>query len=378
MLDRLTNLDLDFGLAAWAPGPDPIFLFLLALVLDALLGPLLRRLPLPHPDRLIINLTLSLERRLNRDKRSPATRLIRGLILVLFLLAAGGAVAVAVNFAATGLPFGWLLGVAVLLALITQNRPFGAARGAAHRVAGKKAPGGKELEARSPILTAHKWSHGSSRDPHAVARGAVEHLAGRFGEGLIAESFWFVLLGLPGVMLYRIINVSSEALDEALPSREQFGFAATRLNEAVTFLPVRLAAVLLALAALFVAGARPVRALATLAGTGRGSASRGITWPLAAAAGALGLSLSGPPPPSEGGGSAWRWIGPSGGRARANALDVHRGLFLYTVGCFLNVALLMLIVIVSFFAGFIPSWLRILSFILIPFQVSGFVCDRHI
>lgn len=347
MFDRLMDLDLDFSLAAWAPGPDPIFIFLFAVALDAVLGSLLRRLPLPHPDRFITAFTFWLERRLNRDKRSPATRLIRGLILVLVLLAVGGGLAAAVSFAAATLPFGWIIALAVLLAFITQNRPFGAAREAARRAAGKRGPGGKELEVRSPVLTARKLSKGFSRDPHAVARGAVEHLAGRFSEGLIAESFWFVLLGLPGIILYRTINVCGEVLDDALPRREQFGFAATRLNEAVTFLPARLAALLLSLAALFVAGARPLRALAAMSDSGRGSASRGIAWPIAAAAGALDLSLSGPPLAAEGPERTWRWIGPKGGRARATALDVHRGLFLYAVGCVLNVVLLLLIVIGS-------------------------------
>ena len=199
--------------------------------------------------------------------------------------------------------------------------------------------------ALAPVLTSRNSSKGLSRDPHAVARGAVEHLAGRLGEGLIAESFWFVLLGLPGIILYRVINVCGEVLDEALPQRKQFGFVATRLNEAVTFLPVRLAALLLSLAALFVAGARPLRSLAALSGSGRRDVSRGLAWPIAAAAGALELSLSGPPPAAEGPQRTRRWIGPQSGRARATAADVHRGLFLYTVGCFLNVVLLLLIVI---------------------------------
>ncbi len=345
MFDRLTDMDLDFSLAAWAPGPEPIFIFLFAVLLDAGLGPLLRRLSLPHPDRFITALTLRLERRLNRDKRSPATRLIRGLILVLLLLAVGGALAAVVSLAAATLPFGWIIALAVLLAFITQNRPFGAARGAASQAAGRRAPGGNELDVRSPVLTARKSSKGFSRDPHAVARGAVEHLAGRFSEGLIAESFWFVLLGLPGIILYRIINVCGEVLDEALPRREQFGFVATRLNEAVTFLPARLAALLLSLAALFVAGARPLRALSAMFESGRGSASRGMAWPVAAAAGALDLSLWGPPLGAEGPERTRCWVGAKGGRARATALDVHRGLFLYTVGCFLNVVLLLLIVI---------------------------------
>lgn len=347
MLDRLTTLDFDFSLAAWAPGPEPIFLFLLAVVLDGLLGPLIRRLPLPQPDRLITALTLGLERRLNRDNRSAITRLLRGLLLVLFLLAAGGAFALAAGFVATEVPFGWVLGLAVLLILITQNRPFGAARGAAHQVAAQRGPGGRELAARTPVLTAHESAREFSSDPHAVARGAVEHLAGRFGEGLVAESFWFVLLGLPGIILYRVINVSGEALDEALPGREQFGLAATRLNEAVTFIPVRLAAMMLSIAAFFVAGARPWRALSSISGRSRGTGARGVVWPLAAAAGALDLSLSGPAPMPDGGASVQRWIGPKDGRARATALDVQRGLFLYTVGCFLNVALLLLVVIAS-------------------------------
>ena len=316
MFDRLTDLDLDFSLVALAHGPEPLYLFILAVALDALIGPLLRRLvPLPHPDRIIAGLTLALERRLNRDRRSPATRLIRGLILVLFMLISGGAFAAGAWFAAMLLPFGWVLALIILLAFITQHRPFGAARRSARRMTAQRRAGGLELAAREPVLSARRLPGTSSTDPHAIARGAIEHLAGRYGEGLIAESFWFVLLGLPGLILYRVINVMGAALDESLPRRGEFGLVATRLNEAVTFLPVRLAALLLTLAAFFVAGAKPLRAFATMASTGWRRRSRGVAWPVAAAAGALDLSLSGPPLTGSAAERSWGWIGPAGGRA---------------------------------------------------------------
>ncbi len=348
MFDRLTSLDLEFSVVALAHGPEPLYLFLLAVALDALIGPVLRRLvPLPHPDRIIAAVTLAMERRLNREQRSPATRLIRGLILVLFLLMAGGAFAAAAWAAAALLPFGWVLALIILLAFITQHRPFGAARGAARRMTAPRRAGGLELAAREPVLSARRLSGASSTDPHAVARGAIEHLAGRYGEGLIAESFWFVLLGLPGLILYRVINVMGAVLDESLPRREEFGLVSTRLNEAVTFLPVRLAALLLTLAAFFVAGAKPLRAFATMAATGWRRTSRGIAWPVAAAAGALDLSLSGPPLAAKAAERSWRWIGPAGGRARATQNDVRRGLFLYAVACLLNIVALLLVAIAT-------------------------------
>ena len=73
----------------------------------------------------------ALEKRLNREQRSAATRLIRGLLLVLFVLAVAAAAAAAISLAASLVPFGWALVLVVLLAFVSQHRPFVAARAVA-------------------------------------------------------------------------------------------------------------------------------------------------------------------------------------------------------------------------------------------------------
>ena len=54
MFERLSNLDPDFSFGAIAVGPEPLFLLLFALALDAVIGFALRRIvPLTHPERWI-------------------------------------------------------------------------------------------------------------------------------------------------------------------------------------------------------------------------------------------------------------------------------------------------------------------------------------
>ena len=109
-----------------------MFLLLLALAIDAAFGHLLRRaVPLRHPDRFVAAFVRALEKRLNHEQRSAATRLIRGLLLVLFVLAVAAAAAAAISLAASLVPFGWALVLVVLLAFVSQHRPFVAARAVA-------------------------------------------------------------------------------------------------------------------------------------------------------------------------------------------------------------------------------------------------------
>ena len=93
------------------------------------------------------------------------------------------------------------------------------------------------------------------------------------------------------------------------------------------WLPARLAALLLVPATAVVPGASPSGALAVLKRDRRKFPDGLAGWPVAALAGGLGLALGGPP-----GGAAW--IGD--GRARAEAADLRRALYLLAVGCLLN------------------------------------------
>jgi adenosylcobinamide-phosphate synthase len=315
--------------SALAFGADPLALLLAALAIDACIpaSARLRRLA-PGPAALVSRLVRGLERRLNRARRSPATRLMRGALLAALVLAAGAAAGWLAARLAAAVPFGWALELALLLILISPRRAFDGSRGVARALeAGGLDPG---REAALALGGARALA-----DRHAVARAAIEILAERLAVDLVAALFWFLVLGLPGLLAYRAASVTAEALSDAASGAE-FGQAAARLAATLALLPALLSSLLMALAAAVVPGAGPARVLAALgamwgAGGAGLAASRG--WPLAALAGALDLALAGPPE---------AWIGPPSGRARAEAADIRRALYLYLVACLLGVALVAL------------------------------------
>ena len=71
----MTSFELDLSFAALAFGPDPIVLFVIALLADAALGRGARRGGrfLAQPNEFLARLVATLERRLNRQRRGAAS-----------------------------------------------------------------------------------------------------------------------------------------------------------------------------------------------------------------------------------------------------------------------------------------------------------------
>ncbi len=100
--------------------------------------------------------------------------------------------------------------------------------------------------------------------------------------------------------------------------------------------PAPIAGTILTLAAAFVPGANPLRALTTMARDSRNRGAPGAGWTESAVAGALGLSLAGP---RRYRGEVVRgpWIG--SGRARATPADITRAVYLFAVACLIAIGL---------------------------------------
>ena len=88
-------------------------------------------------------------------------------------------------------------------------------------------------------------------DEAAVARSAIESLAENFSDGVVAPIMWGAVLGLPGMVAYKAINTADSMIGHRTPRHEAFGFAAAKVDDAVNIPASRLAAFLLAVAALF-------------------------------------------------------------------------------------------------------------------------------
>jgi adenosylcobinamide-phosphate synthase len=214
-------------------------------------------------------------------------------VVILALASAGAGWTVTVLGSAA--PFGWVAIVAVTMALIDQRRPFEEAR--RHMI---------HLEG------------GGAGDASAAVAALATGLAG----GVIAATFWFALIGLPGLAAYRAIAVIAVLLDDRRSEVGVFGLAPSRLDEALLYLPAVLAGLVVAAAAMFVPGARPGRAL--------GAVIRDAPKHHNLAHGCVIAAMT------------------AGFSASPGALEVRRALYLYAVACLLNLALIALLAMASF------------------------------
>lgn len=124
-------------------------------------------------------------------------------------------------------------------------------------------------------------------DPPGVSRAAIESAAENLSDGVIAPAFWFLIAGLPGLMLYKITNTADSMIGHRTPRHEQFGWAAARFDDLLNLIPARLTALLIALTHGW-ADPRPILRDAPL------HRSPNAGWPEAAMAVVLNIALSGP------------------------------------------------------------------------------------
>ena len=291
---------------------------LLALAVDAVLGdPRWLYARLPHPVQLIGHAVAWCDRRLNRpDSRG---NMARGALAVLCLVGGLFAAAWLLSRWLQGLPGGWIVEALLASTLF-------AARGLHDAVAAVAAALDRGLdEARAAV------AHIVGRDPESldeagIGRAAVESLMENFSDGVAAPLFWFLLLGLPGLVAYKALNTCDSMLGHRSERHLHFGRLAARLDDAVNFIPARLAGGLLCLAAALLPrfdGRHAWRAMWRDAGRHR---SPNAGWQEAAAAGALGIAIAGP---RRYAGTMVEdaWMGD--GRSAVTAGDLRRALTLY-------------------------------------------------
>jgi adenosylcobinamide-phosphate synthase len=167
-------------------------------------------------------------------------------------------------------------------------------------------------------------------DQSAVCRAAIESLAESFCDGIVAPLFWLALLGLPGGIAYKAINTADSMIGHKTEGYLYFGWAAARTDDVMNWPAARLAALWIALGALFVKGASPWQALVITWRDARKHDSPNAGWTEAAMAGALGVRLMGPR--TYGGELVHgEWMGK--GRIAASAADIRTALRIYRAAC---------------------------------------------
>jgi adenosylcobinamide-phosphate synthase len=148
--------------------------------------------------------------------------------------------------------------------------------------------------------------------PSAVARSAIESASENLSDGVIAPAFWFLIGGLPGILIYKVVNTADSMIGYRTPRHKDFGWASARLDDLLNLIPARLTALLIALTSGVINDWRAI------AGDARLHRSPNAGWPEAAMARALGVALAGPRA-YDGAMQNFAWVHPAGRRTLAAA-----------------------------------------------------------
>ncbi|WIW89733.1 adenosylcobinamide-phosphate synthase CbiB [Sphingobium sp. V4] len=298
---------------------DPVALG--ALMLDAALGwphSLYRRIG--HPVGCFARLIDGCETRWNRPERSFAVRRALGIVTVLMLVLSSGGLAWMLARLAAQVPGGLAWTALALFAWpgLAQRSLFDHVRPVAIALETG------DLPAARIAVSAIVGRDTAALEECGVARAAIESLAESFCDGVVAPLFWLLVLGLPGIWVYKAINTADSLIGHYEQRWRAFGWAAARTDDLLNIIPARLSGLLLC-----VAGGGGWRILLRDA---RNHASPNAGWPEAAMAGALRVRLAGPVS-YDGHVHAKPWIGDEGLDAIAG--DVGRALAIYRRACIL-------------------------------------------
>ena len=121
-----------------------------------------------------------------------------------------------------------------------------------------------------------------------VRIAALETLAENLSDGVVAPVFWYAILGVPGMMAYKMVNTLDSMIGYRTQRYREYGWCAARIDDVANYLPARLTTLLM----LTVTGR--FRLLNFVTWFGREHASPNSGYPEAALAGILDCRFGGP------------------------------------------------------------------------------------
>ena len=80
-----------------------------------------------------------------------------------------------------------------------------------------------------------------------VRTAALETLAENLSDGVIAPLFWYLLLGVPGMLAYKMVNTLDSMIGYKNERYLQFGCVAAHIDDMANYIPARLTAFLMVL-----------------------------------------------------------------------------------------------------------------------------------
>lgn len=270
-----------------------------ALLLDAIFGePKWLWNRLPHPAVLMGRLIGWADGRFNMGPR----RKIKGVLLLIALVILGGTIGYLVAL----IPYAEIIAATILIAhkALIQHV--------------KAVATGLEtsLQDGRHAVAMIVGRDTAELDAPAVARAAIESAAENFSDGVIAPAFWFLIAGLPGLVIYKMVNTADSMIGYLTPKHADFGWASARFDDLLNLVPARLTMLLL-----LPLGRQNRTTLSPVIQDARKHRSPNAGWPEAALSRSLDVALSGPRA-YHGEMQHYDWVNATG-RKDAQSHDIH-------------------------------------------------------
>ncbi len=248
------------------------FLLVCAMCLDAALGePDWLWCRIRHPAVVIGNAIGWLDNRLNRG----AARRAKGVCtLILLVVAAYGVGWVLAQF-------GGVIEILVCAILLAQKSLVTHVRAVGDGLRVSLADG----RAQVAMIVSRDTSDMTEEQ---VARSAIESAAENLSDGVIAPAFWFLVAGLPGLLVYKAVNTADSMIGYRTQKHRDFGWASARFDDLLNLIPARLTCLMI------VALSGQWARWNDILQDARRHISPNAGWPEAAMARALDVALAGP------------------------------------------------------------------------------------
>ena len=128
----------------------------------------------------------------------------------------------------------------------------------------------------------------SALSAQEVRTAALETLAENLSDGVIAPLFWLALLGVPGMLAYKMVNTLDSMIGYKTERYKDFGCWAAHIDDIANYISARLTALLM-----IMSSGKP-KLLGFVWRNGRNHASPNSGYPEAALAGILNCRFGGP------------------------------------------------------------------------------------
>ncbi|MBX7145927.1 MAG: adenosylcobinamide-phosphate synthase CbiB [Alphaproteobacteria bacterium] len=308
---------------------NPFIIIGFAIIFDSIIGdPSYLYKKIKHPVALFGSIINIFDRFANKKKYSNKHRKINGCFTIIFLICFIYGFTYLIENLISILPFGWVLISLLISIFIAQKSLY------------QHVTLIKNYLINNDIINAQKaLSHIVGRDTQKLSspdiiRATLESLAESFCDGVIAPIFWGLVLGLPGVITYKLINTADSMIGHLSDEYKYFGWASAKIDDCVNWLPARIAGIFLSLASLIFSWQACKKAFSIMITQAKNHLSPNAGWTESAMAGGLDIALGGPRF-YNGKITELSWFNFNGDK---NPIvdTLKKGINIYLIGCFIN------------------------------------------